>query len=246
MRLAVLEEIQKLVDRGAIFYLSHSGGKDSQCMTLEMSKLVPKNQIVIIHAHLPGVEWKGTRTHIKNTIGDLQYLECQAVKTFFGMVEHRQRFPAPKYRQCTSDLKRGPIEKAIRVDLKSKGKTLAVSCMGLRAQESTKRAKAVVFKKHTPLSKAGREAYNLLPIHSYLEEDVFETIAYGGQKPHWAYSKGMGRLSCCFCIMASQSDLTIAAKINPDLYRKYAEKEKELGFTLQQGKTLEETTGIYL
>ncbi len=246
MELAARNEIKELVERGAIFYLSHSGGKDSQTMTIEMSKIVPKNQLVVIHAHLPGVEWKGTRHHIKATIGDIQYIECQAVKTFFEMVEHRQMFPSPKNRQCTSDLKRDPINKAIRHDLKSKGKILAVSCMGLRAEESPHRAKATTFKEHARLSKAGREVYELLPIHKYLEREVYQTIEDNSQQSHWAYSKGMGRLSCCFCIMANQSDMTVSAKENPDLYRKYVEKEKELGFTLQQGKTLEEPTGNYV
>ena len=236
-------QILDLVAQGAIFYSSHSGGKDSQAMTIELTKLVPSDQLVIIHAHLPEVEWKGTRQHISDTIGDLQYIEVVAVKTFFQMVDHRQKWPGPKSRQCTSDLKRAPIEKAIRADLKAKGKTLAVSCMGLRAEESTGRAKLETFKIHKSLSKAGRTVYNLLPIHDYLLDDVFQTIRNAGQEPHWAYSVGMTRLSCCFCIMASDNDLTVAAQQNPELYRRYVQKERELNFTLRQGKTLEEITG---
>lgn len=244
MNQVTVQHILNLVNQGAIFYVSHSGGKDSQTMTIELSKIVPLDQMVIIHAHLPEVEWQGTRQHIKDTIGQIQYLEVTACKTFFEMVDHRQMWPGPKYRQCTSDLKRGPIEKAIRHDLKSKGKTLAVNCMGLRAEESTARAKQIPFKPHKSLSKAGRTVYNLLPIHDYLEGQVFETIRQAGQEPHWAYSVGMSRLSCCFCIMASDSDLRVAAIENPALYERYVLKERELDFTVRQSKTLEEITGV--
>jgi len=114
MRQEMRDKIRELADQGAIFYVSHSGGKDSQAQHIEITKLVPADQVVVIHAHLPGVEWRGVRAHIHNTIGQYQYIEVQAVKTFFEMVDHRQKWPAPAYRQCTSDLKRGPIEKAIR------------------------------------------------------------------------------------------------------------------------------------
>ncbi len=215
-------------------------------MLIELASIVPSDQLVVIHAHLPGVEWEGTRRHIQNTIGKMRYIEVVAVKTFFEMVDHRQKWPAPAYRQCTSDLKRGPIEKAIRYDLKALGKKLAVNCMGLRAEESAGRAKLKPFKLHKSLSKAGRTVYSLLPIHEILEGAIFETIRGAGQEPHWAYSAGMTRLSCCFCIMASNSDLTVAARENPELYRQYVLKEREMGFTVRQNKTLEQITGVYI
>jgi 3'-phosphoadenosine 5'-phosphosulfate sulfotransferase (PAPS reductase)/FAD synthetase len=246
MNREIESKIRELVERGATFYISHSGGKDSQTMFIEMTKIVPRDQVVVIHAHLPEVEWQGTRKQIADTIGTYRYIEVQATKTFFEMVDHRQMFPGPQYRQCTSDLKRDPINKAIRADLKARGKSLAVICMGLRAEESPGRAKQKDFKKDNRMSKAGREVYVMLPIHDYLVGQVFQTIKDYGQEPHWAYAAGMTRLSCCFCIMASRGDLTTSAKLNPELYKRYVLKERELGFTLQQGKTLEETTGIKL
>jgi len=55
----------------------------------------------------------------------------------------------------------------------------------------------------------------------------------------------MSRLSCCFCIMASRADLTTAARLAPDLYRRYVEIEKRLGFTLSPSRVyLEDLTGI--
>ncbi len=223
--------IKALVKKGAIFYLNDSGGKDSQVTKIIMSGLVPDNQLVTIHAHLPGVEWKGTSAHAKKyTVG--QYIEVKANKTFFEMVDHRQMWPSPKNRQCTSDLKRGPIEKAIRAHVKETGNKLVVNCMGLRAEESSSRAKAKIFKFNHRNSKAGRTWYDLLPIHELTTIQVFSIIKKAAQEPHWAYKKGMSRLSCCFCIMASKHDLQIAANLNPELYKKYLRMERKINQTL--------------
>lgn len=228
----VTKEIQGLIDRGALFVVNHSGGKDSQAMTSEISKVIPADQIHVIHAHLPGVEWEGTLDHVADNIGELPLTVVQAGKTFMEMVKHRGMWPSPSYRQCTSDLKRGPIEKAIRHELKRRGNLLIVNCMGMRAQESSSRSKLDTFKYNKRNSKAGREWYDWLPIHDMLEDEVFETISEAGQKAHWAYSKGMSRLSCCFCIMASEKDLRVAAEHNPVMFEEIIQMEKDIDQTL--------------
>src|SRR6185295_16920149 len=119
-------------------------------------------------------------------------------KTLLEMVERRRMFPSPKHRQCTSDLKRGPIERAIRRFMRAHGLSIVVNCMGLRAEESSNRAKRAPFRRNERNSKAGREWYDWLPIHDMRLGEVFETIAAAGQEPHWAYAAGMTRLSCCF------------------------------------------------
>ena len=242
-----MSEINSLIKRGALFAVSHSGGKDSQAMMALIRSLVPEDQIVVVHAILPEVEWDGVIEHIESTIGKAPLIYAKAKKTFFDMVEHRQMFPSPQYRQCTSDLKRNPIERELRKYLKDNPRFggLIVNCMGMRAEESSGRAKLEPLKLNNKNSKAGREWYDWLPIHEMLEPDVFEAIRAAEQEPHWAYEAGMSRLSCCFCIMASKSDLTTAAKLNPELYKRYVDTEKRLNFTLSPSqKTLPEITGI--
>ena len=239
------EIIRTEIDAGALFVLNHSGGKDSQAMTALVRALVPADQIIVVHAHLPGVDWDGTEDHARATSAGLEFFTVQAGKSFFEMVESRQKFPSPQYRQCTSDLKRGPIEKLIRRISKERGVDRIVNCMGLRAEESSARAKQTATKINARMSKAGRTVIDWLPIHDMLIDEVFEVIAEAGQDPHPAYAAGMSRLSCCFCIMASKADLTTAAELNPELYRKFVATEKRLGFTLSPSqKTLEEITGI--
>jgi 3''-phosphoadenosine 5''-phosphosulfate sulfotransferase (PAPS reductase)/FAD synthetase and related enzymes len=239
--------IARLIQRGALFVCDHSGGKDSQAMYLKLSKIIPANQLIVIHAELPGVEWEGSVEFIKSTIGDTPLLIAQATKTFIEMVERRGMFPSPSTRQCTSDLKRDPINRELRHYLKAHPEFggLIVNCMGMRAQESPGRAKQKDFRVNERESKAGREWYDWLPIHEVLETEVFAAIADAGQEPFWTYGAGMKRKSCCFCIMACESDLTLAAKLQPAMYAELVALEKRIGFTMSMSrKPLEQITGI--
>ncbi len=232
-----MTKILDLINRGALFVVSHSGGKDSQAMLIKVRELVPAAQILVIHADLPGVEWPGTEEHARRYVGDLEYLVVSAKVTFMGEVERRQNWPSPKFRSCTSQLKQGPIEKAVRHHLKANGLTgLVVNCMGLRAQESCQRAKREPLKLNEKNSKAGREWYDWLPIFEMSTDEVFETIRARGEVPHWAYGKGMSRLSCRFCIMASKADLRISAEQNPEAFQEIVETEKRIGKTMFMAK----------
>lgn len=239
-------DLGQLIDDGAIFYISHSGGKDSQAMYAKLIDLIPADQIVVVHADLGEVEWEGVKDHIgANIFHDLNVV--QAPKTFFDMVRHRAKtrpdvpsFPSSAQRQCTSDLKRNPIATFIRRDLKERGCKLGVNCMGLRAEESSARAKRQEWTTNKALSKAGREVWDWNPIHQLTTEQVFAIIAGAGQDAFWAYAAGNSRLSCVFCIMGCASDLANGKKHRPELYAKYVELEQETGWTMFANESLEQ------
>jgi len=254
-----LPGIQTLIERGALFVVNHSAGKDSQAMTIWLKRLVPARQLIVIHADLGKVEWQGNLEHIQSTIGGLPLIVCRNEnKTFLEMVEWRGKWPSPTLRQCTSDLKRDPIDREIRRYLKAHPEFggLVVNCIGIRAQESTRRAKQDPFRLNKRNSLAprkkrdgsiipGREWYDWYPIFELSKIEVFATIADAGQQPHWAYQAGMSRVSCVFCIMASRSDLRTAARLRPGLYREYVELERRIGHTMSMdGRSLEDVTGI--
>ncbi|AYM76926.1 phosphoadenosine phosphosulfate reductase [Janthinobacterium agaricidamnosum] len=233
----VPEQIIDLIARGALFVINHSGGKDSQAMYLLLRGLVPAAQRVIVHADLGAVEWAGAVAHIRATTAGEPLHICRSRRTLLEMIEERGMFPSPQQRQCTSDLKRGPIERTIRAILNDNPQFggLIVNCMGMRAEESSKRAKLVPFqwvpyenskgkptgksirarasKKSGKVLHAGREWFEWLPIHGWSERQVFDRIAAAGQQPHIIYSLGMSRFSCVFCIMASEADLRTAARL---------------------------------
>jgi 3'-phosphoadenosine 5'-phosphosulfate sulfotransferase (PAPS reductase)/FAD synthetase len=230
--------IDQLVHDGALFIINDSGGKDSQAMKILLARIIPHHQLVIVHAHLPEVEWEGTIEHIKRYSFGIEVFEVRARKTFFEMVEHRKRWPSASTRQCTSDLKRGPIEKKVRSISKERGNKLIVNCMGLRSEESPSRSKKQSLKLNTKNSKAGRVWYDWLPIQTLSTEEVFLIISDAQQEPHWVYSSGMTRKSCCFCIMSSKQDLKTAAGLKPQLFKRYLDKERQLDHTLlMPGKT---------
>lgn len=258
-------EISALIERGALVVVNTSGGKDSQAMYLVLRQFVPPEQLILVHADLGAVEWAGAVGHILATSRGERLITCQASRNLLRMVEDRGMFPSPQQRWCTSDLKRGPIERTIRgitrerQALRNPAWGLVINCMGMRAEESTGRKKLPVFKFSTRNSKAGREWYDWHPIHEMTEQEVFATIAAAGQEPHPVYKLGMKRFSCAFCIMASEEDLKTAARLatehpellnDPHLYRKYVMLERQteqvmLMPTKKHGRrSLEDVTGI--
>ena len=239
-------KIDHIVNAGGIFYVSHSGGKDSQAMYLYLSARVPQDQIVVVHASLGAIEWDGVVSHIKATI--TQKLNVvSAGKSLFDMVRRRAQtrpdvpsWPSSAHRQCTSDLKRNPIYKFIRQDMRARGATLGVNCTGIRAAESSARAKKVPWRLNKTLSKAGRTVYEYMPIFDLSTDDVFGLIRQAGQTPFWAYQAGNTRLSCVFCIMGSDNDLKNGAAHNPDLYHQYLALEQQTGWTMFNGVSLKD------
>ena len=242
-------EILELIQAGALFVVNHSGGKDSQAMHALLRRLVPADRLIVVHATLGRIEWPGTLEHIYQNAGEIPVHVAAPATGFFDMVRRRGHWPTPKYRQCTSDLKRTPIEREVRRLCKARGEQLIVTCMGMRAEESSSRARLATFKLSKRNSKAGRRWFEWLPIHHLSEAEVFQAIAEAGESPHWAYAAGMSRLSCSFCIMASLADLTCAARLRPDLYAEYVALESELGKTFRipgtaGPETLEQITGV--
>ncbi len=239
-----------LLRRGALFVINHSGGNDSQAMTILLERIVPREQMLFVRAPLGDVEWPGTIEHIENTIPagvPLALAPVASGKSLLQRIEERGRFPDPARRWCTSDFKRGPIEREIRRYLKAHPRFggLVVSCMGLRAQESASRARHRPWSRNVRNSKAGRDWYDWLPAHGLTADKVFTVIRDAGQSPHWAYTAGMTRLSCSFCIMASPGDLRTAARLRPALFRRYATLERRIGHMLSPSRRpLPQLTGI--
>ena len=128
-------------------------------------------------------------------------------------VEQRGMFPSPKYRQCTSDLKRGPIEKFIR----SLPQKVILNCMGIRAEESNPRAQLSPLTFNQSLSTQQRTVYNWLPIFDRTLSDVLAWHWVNAIRLHPVYVPEhhddgakdgyLRRLSCRVRIFATDADL---------------------------------------
>jgi 3'-phosphoadenosine 5'-phosphosulfate sulfotransferase (PAPS reductase)/FAD synthetase len=267
-------EIGALIDQGAIFYVSHSGGKDSQAMYAHIREHVPHDQIRVVHADLGDVEWSGVQDHIRYTV-DHEILIAQAIhkdgrrKDFFSAVMDRRQMldrtgrqdtpamPSNVNRFCTSDLKTGPIWKAMKHDARANLESrIIVNCVGIRGAESPRRQKTINQRGTLNLNKKNSNktwtCYDYWPIadwhcrtdHDFdpttMNDDVFGAIAQAGQEPHPAYAAGNDRLSCMFCIFGSTSDLKHAARANPGLLARYIKLEQDSRSTMFNGQSIKD------
>lgn len=237
--------IEQLKTDGALFVFNHSGGKDSQAMMIECLRLIPAKQIVVVHASLGKMEWPGALELAQEQAANanVPFVVAKSHKTFVEMVTRRYEsrpevpsWPSSSTRQCTSDLKRDPIRREVRRYAKANGFTKIVNCLGLRAQESSGRAKRPEFKLDSVLSNSVATWYEWLPIHQWTTEEVFSTIERAGQKPHYAYALGNDRLSCVFCIMGSKGDIQNGAKHHPELLEEFKALERMTGYTMHMSR----------
>ena len=240
---------REMISAGALVVVNHSGGKDSQSMTILLSRIVPAGQLVAVHAPLAEVEWEGVVAHIETTLPagvPLVMAPVSSGKSLLDRIEERGRFPGPRQRFCTGDYKRTPIERELRRYLKLNPRFggRLVNCLGIRRDESAARAKRDPWRRNERLSVAGREVFDWLPVFDLSTDDVFRIIRRAGQSPHWIYNH-LSRCSCSFCIFSSPEDLRRAAELRPELYRRYADIERRIHHTLSpSGIPLPELTGI--
>ncbi|WP_449557241.1 phosphoadenosine phosphosulfate reductase domain-containing protein [Huaxiibacter chinensis] len=239
------QDINSLIKSGALFVSNHSGGKDSQTMLIKLLEVIPPQQIVVVHASLGAMEWPGALELAEKQAVDsaLPFIVARARKTLLEMVERRfanrpevPSWPSASTRQCTSDLKRGPIQREVRAYAKANGFKVIVNCLGLRAQESPGRAKRQAFRKNETDSNSVLTWYEWLPIHELKKDEVFASIREAGQEPHYAYALGNERLSCVFCIMASRNDLKNGGAHHPELLEQYAALEGKTGYTMHMNR----------
>ena len=56
----VPDPCREMIRTGALVSIKSSGGKDSHCMTILPSRIVPREQLLVVHAPLGAVEWPNT------------------------------------------------------------------------------------------------------------------------------------------------------------------------------------------
>lgn len=233
--------------------INTSAGKDSQAMMDYVVELadaqgVSRDRIVAVHADLGRVEWKGTAELAEahaDTYG-LRFIKVSRPQgDLLDQIEQRGMFPSSSARYCTSDQKRGQVAKVFTQLTKElqaeRGKNYRVqilNCMGLRAQESAARAKKEEIEANNRASNTKRLVVNWHPILAWNTLEVLARCEKAPTELHPAYALGMPRLSCVFCVLASESALTLAAKHNPELADEYVRVEAKIGHSFQNGRTI--------
>lgn len=143
------EVIAAAIKKGAVLFGSVSGGKDGQAM---VNVLVEQDMppIALVHADLGSMEWPQSMEMCRKQAA--RYLLPLVVVRRHdgkGLLEHMRArmlklmgrnipfWPSSASRYCTSDTKREPINKYLR----NCGEDFVISCEGIRAEESSGRAK---------------------------------------------------------------------------------------------------------
>jgi 3'-phosphoadenosine 5'-phosphosulfate sulfotransferase (PAPS reductase)/FAD synthetase len=245
-----------------------SGGKDSQLVAEQVVSYARNRnhagELVLCYSDLGRVVWSdahfqceqlaqrlGLRLQVvsRNAGGLMErwtkrwqdnlsrYKELSCVKLILP-------WSTPSMRFCTSELKTAIIQRWIRKTYHQP----VICVLGVRRDESRSktsgRGAAPVFKVHhtrdgkTPVMPEGSIDWNA--IVEVRTETVFQ-ILRSSQKPlPSAYTFGSSRFSCCYCIMATATDLFAATRDprNHELYRQQCELEISSTFSFQTNKWL--------
>lgn len=222
-----------------VILVNSSGGKDSQAMLDLVAGLARDtgvlDRVSVLHCDLGHVEWPGTRELAERQAahyGVRFEVRRREQGPLLDQVRARGMWPSARARYCTSDQKRGPARKFITELVAELGgidrQARVLNCLGLRAEESSGRAKKPVVAVDSGATSGRRLVTTWHPILHWSEGEVWNRIRRSGVPYHPAYDQGMRRLSCSFCVLASKDDLVTAAGLRPDLAQEYVELEAEI------------------
>ncbi|GAA4328348.1 phosphoadenosine phosphosulfate reductase family protein [Flaviaesturariibacter amylovorans] len=212
--------------------INFSGGKDSCAMLAYLCERYPDMPKRVVFADT-GWEHPGTEQWCRDMVRQISGLELDVCrnpnKTLLTMAERRGKFPGMQTRQCTSDLKRGPIETWIRRNVTD---PVVISCMGIRSEESTGRKRLSKLRRIQQNSK--RTVWQWNPIKDWTEVEVLAYLSARSIPLHPVYQH-LRRFSCRVCIYMTVHDLRQVDKHDPEAVAIIDGIEQQIGFTMFQG-----------
>ena len=247
-----LDEVHRLVASHGdelAFIVNHSGGKDSTRMLGMIRSEFPNSPTYAVmadtgfehEAPIPAAQF--ARSRCAQFGLDLAVVR-NPKRTYLQMVEQRGMFPSPQFRQCTSDLKRSPIDKFIR-SLRHK---VIVNCIGIRAEESNPRSRLISLGRNESLTTRQRTVLTWLPIFRESLRWALEWHWTNAVPLHPVYvpeyhrdgTAGgyLRRFSCRVCIFSTDADLAAIQTHDPVAFQMVADLERKLNFTMRPDASL--------
>ena len=255
--------VEALINQSPIL-AGASGGKDSACMIILLAKFLTSinytGQKLICHADLGEIEHIESIDEVRR-LADFVGWELKVVRREKGglLERYTQRWrdncrrwaklecvnlisPWPQANApfCRSETKVAPITQAA---VRLYPRALILNVIGLRAEESAKRAKNPISKPNDKLSRAdGTQGRDWFPILHTTIETVWLTHRNANFPRHPQYDRGNERISCAYCFLASKNDWEKGAAVstNHDSYRHIADLEIRSTFAYRQHDWLSE------
>lgn len=235
-----------------------SAGKDSAATLVSVVDRARAggvlDRVVAIHADLGVMEWPGTRQLAEQQARQLGVTRFEVVvHQRDGQVEdllayalRRGYWPDNRNRWCTSTLKRDVTDRLLRrladeihaADPRRTRPVRILTCYGMRAEESARRARYVPVEPYTRISTATRQATRWLPVHDWSTAEVFASADAAGLTRHPAYAAGQSRASCVLCIFLRPAELVAAAQLHPLLTQCYELVERTIGHRFRMDVSL--------
>ena len=217
------------------YVVSFSGGKDSTALLLYAMHKCGKENIKVVFADT-GAEFPETFEYIRYIEKRLNvkiHIAKNRKWDFFSYSRSRCKMPDSKNRFCTQLLKLDPISVWITANANRKTDIILT---GERRQESKRRSvyEEVYYNKKMRMQ-------GIRPLLEVSTKSIFAEIRRAGLAPHPIYSI-WDRLGCYCCVFNTVDEWKQLEKHHPLLFKKIADLEKEIGYTVKKGISLRQLT----
>ena len=255
-------EVANVLGAGAPVFVGVSGGRDSQALAYRvcahLDDIGHQGRRILIHADLGRVDWRDSLpvcerlaqrlgvelVVVRRNAGDMmdrwlsrwtgnvaRYANLECVKLILPWSTAAQRF-------CTAELKSQVIAREMRRRFPEGD---VVSAVGIRREESAKRARMPAWKQDERTTRKRGAGHTWNPILGWRRGDVNDYVRIRGDELHEAYRLyGSTRVSCAFCVLGSEHDLWASSNCadNQAIYREMVALEATSTFSFQSHRWL--------
>lgn len=222
------------------------------------------NDVIAVHSDLGRAEWFDTPREVERQCemyGVDLHVVRRAKGDMLARFEERAEkvgddkpfWASSSCRYCTAELKRDPINTYLR----TLG-PLVISVEGIRREESPARSKKATHGRRSRIETRTREAWTWNAILDWTMDEVWAELGTSQEAldsliaevadledftweipidywpAHPAYVRGISRLSCSICILATERDMRIGARWNPEYLDSLVGLERRYGWTFTQ------------
>lgn len=258
----VPSEVANVLGAGAPVFVGVSGGRDSQALAYRvcahLDDIGHQGRRILIHADLGRVDWRDSLpvcerlaqrlgvelVVVRRNAGDMmdrwlsrwaanvaRYANLECVKLILPWSTAAQRF-------CTAELKSQVIAREMRRRFPEGD---VVSAVGIRREESAKRARMPAWKQDERTTRRRGAGHTWNPLLGWRRGDVNDYVRIRGDELHEAYRLyGSTRVSCAFCVLGSEHDLRASSNCtdNQAIYREMVALEATSTFSFQSHRWL--------